>query len=171
MRLLARSMDKTHTVKAGRSVKPQRSDFGVLVRKMSVISDGMDSELRIPGGPLEYELLAILWRLGSASIAEVRTEIGHRIGTNTVATVLDRLRTKQLVTRWPQGRANIYQPLIPREIVNRAYFGAGADKVLATISGMAPAYAAEILVEALDSLDPSLLDELATTITAKKGHL
>ena len=120
------------------------------------------------------------WSLGSeknsppgriATSAEVGREIGHRIGTNTVATVLERLRAKQLVTHWSQGRANIYQPLIPREIVDNAYYGTGADKVLATISGMAPTYAAEILVEALASLDPSLLDQLATTIAGKKGHL
>jgi predicted transcriptional regulator len=98
-----------------------------------------------------------LWKLGSASIVEVHREITSLIARNTVGTVLERLRTKQLVTRWRNGTFHIYQALLPREVANKALCGIRTEEVPTTISGMTPAYATEILVETMHSLDPRLI--------------
>ncbi len=58
-------------------------------------------QFRLPGGDLEYAVLAKLWELGSATAREIHTQVGEPAGLvyTTTTKVRDRLQAKRLVTR------------------------------------------------------------------------
>jgi BlaI family penicillinase repressor len=126
----------------------------------------MRSQLRLPGGDLEYAVLAKLWELGSASAREIYIQVGEPQGLvyTTTAKVLDRLHAKRLVDRERRGVAFIYRPRVARGLVDNAR----ARELLARLFGPAPHAAAATLVDAVESLDPKLLDELAAAIAARR---
>lgn len=69
-------------------------------------------------GPLESELLAVLWAGGGwLSAPEVHEQLAsvRRVGYTTVSTVLIRLWHKGLLERVRHGRAFAYRPLQTRE--------------------------------------------------------
>jgi len=59
----------------------------------------MKMQFRLPGGDLEYAVLAKLWELGSASAREIHEQVGEpaKLVYTTTAKVLDRLHAKRLV--------------------------------------------------------------------------
>ena len=66
-------------------------------------------------GELELEVLHILW--GSEQplhIGEVQELLESNLAYTSVATVLARLTTKELVQRKPLGRSYVYEPAISR---------------------------------------------------------
>ncbi len=69
---------------------------------------------RISSGDLE--LLEILWRLGSASLAEAHRSMERQVGYTTVQTRLNRLVDKGLARR-STARPAIYEAAVPREQV------------------------------------------------------
>jgi len=125
----------------------------------------MRMQFRLPGGDLEYAVLAKLWELDRASARDIHTQVGEPQGLvyTTIAKVLDRLHAKRLVSRERKGMAFIYRPRIARALVDNAR----ARDLLTRLFGPAPHSAAATLVDAVDSLDPKLLDELAEAIAAR----
>ena len=113
-------------------------------------------QFRLPGGDLEYAILAKLWELDSASARDVHTRVGEPQGLvyTTTAKVLDRLHAKRLVSRERKGMAYIYRPLVARAVVD----GARARAFLTRLLGSVPRAAVSTLVDAMESLDPKLLD-------------
>ena len=126
----------------------------------------MKSQFRLPGGELEYAVLAKLWELGNASARDIYTQVGEPQGLvyTTTAKVLDRLHAKRLVSRQRRGMAFIYRPRIARALVDNAR----ARELLTRLLGPAPHRAAATLVDAVESLNPRLLDELAEAIAARR---
>jgi len=120
----------------------------------------------LPGGQLEYAVLAAVWQLGSASAREVREIVGRSsdLAYTTTATVLDRLHEKGLVTRAKVGRAFVYRPRETRETVERAR----AQTTLRELLGRDPRPAIATLVDAMESIDPELLDELARAVKSRR---
>jgi predicted transcriptional regulator len=120
----------------------------------------------LPGGDLEYAVLAKLWELGSASARTIHNQVGkpRRLVYTTTAKVLDRLYAKRLVTRERIGKAFIYHPRIARSTIDEAR----AHAFLTRLLGPAPRTAVAALVEAADSIEPKLLDELAAAIAARR---
>jgi predicted transcriptional regulator len=127
----------------------------------------MKMQFRLPGGELEYAVLAKLWELGTASAPEIHEQVGEpaKLVYTTTAKVLDRLHAKRLVTRERKGRAFVYRSLVARSVVE----GARARDFLTRLVGPAPRSAAATLVDAAESVDPELLDELAKAIAARRG--
>jgi predicted transcriptional regulator len=82
----------------------------------------------------------------------------------TTAKVLDRLRDKGLVARVRKGKAFSYRAKIARTVVERAR----ARTALSRLLGSRPHAAVAALVEAVDSLDPDLLDELDKAVAARR---
>ena len=68
-----------------------------------------DFELR---GPLQVEVMAVLWKLGPATINDIRMEQRRtkRRAYTTVQTVLDRLVDRELVDRERRGKSYLYRP-------------------------------------------------------------
>ena len=121
---------------------------------------------RLPSDDLEYDILAKLWELGMGSVRELHEQLGQREGLvyTTTAKVVDRLREKGLIERQPRGRAFIYHPRVAREEVE----GARARKAVSRLFGTAPHAAVAALVDAVDAVDPKLLDELERLVIARR---
>lgn len=122
----------------------------------------------MPGGELEHLVLATLWELGSATAREIHTRVGEPRGLvyTTIAKVLDRLLAKKLVARKPVGNAFVYRPRARQGTIVRADF----RKTLARVVGADPRPAIASLVEAVESIDPDLLDQLSLAIKKRKSR-
>ena len=118
------------------------------------------------GSQWEYAVLLVLWELGTASAREIHARVGEPRGLvyTTTAKVLDRLHAKDLVARERQGKAFIYRPRVSREKAERARARSTVEKLL----GPAPRPAIAALVDAVESVDPELLDELARVVAARR---
>jgi predicted transcriptional regulator len=123
---------------------------------------------RLPADDLEYSVLGALWDLGTASVRELHERLGAPQGLvyTTTAKVVDRLREKGLIQRQRKGAAFEYRPKVARETVERAR----ARNALARLLGTTPRSAAAALVEAVEELDPLLLQELERAVAARRGH-
>lgn len=121
----------------------------------------------LPGGELEYAVLAALWNLGVASGPDVHRVVGEPRGLvyTTTAKVLDRLREKSLVRRKRVGRSFTYQAVAGRDTVTQAR----AKDIVTRVLGDAPLPAMAALVEAVDAVDPGLMDELERLVAARRA--
>lgn len=121
---------------------------------------------RLPADDLEYAVLAELWQLGVASVRELHDRLGVRQGLvyTTTAKVVDRLREKGLIQRQRKGNAFVYRPRVAREEVERARARNAVNRLL----GATPRAAVAALVEAVDDVDPALLDELERAVLARR---
>jgi predicted transcriptional regulator len=123
---------------------------------------------RLPSDDLEYDILARLWEVGVGSVRELHEHLGERDGLvyTTTAKVVDRLREKGLIERQPRGRAFIYRPRVAREEVENAR----ARRAVSRLFGASPAPHAAVaaLVDAVDAVDPKLLDELERIVVARR---
>ncbi len=126
----------------------------------------MIKRFRLPGDELESAVLAELFKSGAASVRELHERLGEPQGLvyTTIAKVVDRLRSKGLVRRERRGKAFLYRPRVKREDVERTRTRQAVDRLL----GSAPHAALAALVEAVDSVDPSLLDELERAVAARR---
>jgi predicted transcriptional regulator len=125
-------------------------------------------KFRLPSDDLEYDILARLWEVNEGSVRELHDHLGEREGLvyTTTAKVVDRLREKGLVERQPRGRAFIYRPRVAREEVENAR----ARRAVSRLFGATPAPHAAVaaLVDAVDAVDPKLLDELERIVVARR---
>src|SRR5688572_23540366 len=65
--------------------------------------------------PRELEVMAILWRRGSATVAEVREEIEEDLAYTSVLSALQTLEEKGYVRHEAEGRAYRYFPTVGAE--------------------------------------------------------
>jgi predicted transcriptional regulator len=120
----------------------------------------------IPGGDLEYAVLAVVWDLGSASIRDIHARVGEPEGLayTTTAKVVDRLHDQGLLSRKPRDRAFLYVATRTREEIERRRTHSLMNRVLKGESRPALAN----LVDAVEAVDPTLLDELARLVSARR---
>ncbi len=126
-----------------------------------------EQDVRLPGGELEYAVLFSVCELGAASARAVHLQVGAADGLayTTITKVLDRLHAKGLVTRKRQGMAFVYRARLARRVIEFAR----ARVSLRTLLGPTPRPAVATLVEAMESLDPGLLEELERVVAARRG--
>ena len=79
--------------------------------------------------PLELECLKTLWKIGEASVKDVREDLAASRGLayTTVMTLLDRLTRKGAAARRKVGRQFLYSAVLPREVVRRVAVGELVD--------------------------------------------
>src|SRR5262245_55878951 len=65
--------------------------------------------------PRELAVMSVLWRLGSASVNEVREALDEDLAYTSVLSALQTLEEKGYVRHEAQGRAYRYLPVIPAE--------------------------------------------------------
>jgi BlaI family transcriptional regulator, penicillinase repressor len=125
-----------------------------------------DDALAVPGGKLEYAVLVALWELGPLSGRELHDRVGVPLGLvyTTTAKVLDRLTLKGLVGRERRGRVFVFTACAPRATVERAR----AVRTLADLFGASARPALAALVDAVEAIDPRLLDDLAHAVAARR---
>ena len=89
----------------------------------------------------ELDIMSVLWREGSGTVAEVRDALGENVGYTTVLKMLQILEEKGAVGHESEGRAYRYHPLVEpasaggralRRIVNKIFHGS-AEMLLATL--------------------------------------
>ncbi len=128
------------------------------------------SDLLAKLGPLEQQLMRIVWQSGEVSVRDVFSSFDGTLAYTTLMTTLDRLHKKGLLERRKEGRAFFYSPrLSPREFergVARnlidALLGRGAD-------GVEPVLAC--IVDAVTEHDRELLDALDHLIQEQRRAL
>jgi BlaI family transcriptional regulator, penicillinase repressor len=78
----------------------------------------------------ELDVMAVLWELESATVAEVQARLPDRLAYTTVLTVLRTLAEKGHVGhREGPGRAYLYHPLVEREEAGASALGRLVDRV------------------------------------------
>lgn len=65
--------------------------------------------------PRELEVMSILWRLGSATVSDVRAELQEDLAYTSVLSALQTLDEKGYVRHEAEGRAYRYYPLVKAE--------------------------------------------------------
>ena len=128
--------------------------------------DAAMASFQLPADELEYVVLTKLWELGTASVRDVHRLLGKPEGLvyTTIAKVIDRLRGKGLIQRERYGKAFVYRARIAPEEVERAR----ARDAIGRLLGPTPRAAVAALVDAVDAVDPKLLDELERAVTAHR---
>lgn len=63
----------------------------------------------------ELDVMAVLWDLEDATVAEVRERLGDELAYTTVLTILRTLEEKGHVGHTQEGKAYRYHPLVARE--------------------------------------------------------
>jgi predicted transcriptional regulator len=126
----------------------------------------VDRQVPIPGGRLEYAVLATLWTAGRLTAREIHERVGGPLDLvyTTTTRVLDRLHAKGLVDRRRRDGVFVYKAAIARSDVERARI----SQTLGALFGAQPRPAMASLVDAIEALDPALLDELARTVAARR---
>ena len=65
--------------------------------------------------PRELGVMSILWRLGSATVSEVKEQLEGDLAYTSVLSVLQTLEEKGYVRHEPEGRAYRYFPVVEAE--------------------------------------------------------
>ena len=68
----------------------------------------------------ELDVMAVLWELGEATVAEVRERLPDDLAYTTVLTVLRTLEEKGYVGHTEEGKAYRYHPLVERQTAGKS---------------------------------------------------
>src|SRR5579859_6342280 len=117
-----------------------------------------------PLGDQERAVLQTIWHLGPCTVREVFAIVGGGLAYTTIATVLDRLHAKGYLAREREGKAFRYRPAPKRAATQRALTRDLVRKIL----GPDPVPAIATLVDAVEAIDPALVDELASAAAARR---
>ena len=91
----------------------------------------------------EIDILAVLWRLGPATVREVHEELGKDSGYTTTLKQMQLMTERGLLIRSERFRAHVYEPGIPREqtqkqiaadLLKRAFDGSAKSLVMGALS-------------------------------------
>ena len=63
----------------------------------------------------EHRIMEVIWRKGSATVADVTQELNDTFAYTTVLTVMRILRAKGYLTCRKSGRAHVYSPKVDRD--------------------------------------------------------
>ena len=109
----------------------------------------------------EHRIMEVLWRRGSATVAEVVEELEGKDGTayTTILTMMRILRSKGYLTTRKDGRAHVYTPKVEREDAARK----AVRQLLAKFFAGSPG---ELVLSFLreEEISPEELDELKRKI-------
>jgi predicted transcriptional regulator len=77
----------------------------------------------------ELDVMAVLWRRGSGTVAEVRDALSTDFAYTTVLTVLRTLEDKGFVSHAIEGKAHRYYPLVKQEAAGKSALARLLDTV------------------------------------------
>ena len=121
-------------------------------------------------GPLEMEVMEVVWSCQRCSVRDVVEKLNSRLAYTTVMTTLDRLYKKGLLDREKSERAFLYSPTLSSEEWERRRAG---DLVAGLLAGPEPSRELLLssLVDAVGQHDAMLLAELEEKIRRKRREL
>ena len=91
----------------------------------------------------EIDILAVLWRLGPATVREVHDELGKESGYTTTLKQMQLMTEKGLLTRSERFRSHVYESAVPKDqtqkqiaadLLKRAFDGSAASLVMGALS-------------------------------------
>ena len=77
----------------------------------------------------ELDVMAVLWRRGSGTVAEVRDGLQEEFAYTTVLTVLRTLEEKGYVGHVAEGKAHRYHPLVAQDAAGKSALARVLDKI------------------------------------------
>jgi BlaI family penicillinase repressor len=80
-------------------------------------------------GDRELDVMAVLWELGSGTVAEVRERLPADLAYTTVLTILRNLEEKGFVSHDAEGRAHRYFPRVARQAARKTALARLVDKL------------------------------------------
>ena len=113
-------------------------------------------------GPVETEIMQLVWEMGEAKVRDIYQVLLSRrqIAYTTVMTILGNLANKGVLVRRQHGRAYVYTPVVSKDEFARVKIGEIVDNLLNRLSEPAITY----FVERIAEVDPPRLAELEETI-------
>lgn len=107
-------------------------------------------------GDLQGEIMSLIWRLGEATVEDVRSSqpARKRPAYTTIQTVMTRLYERGLLERERRGQAFVYKP----KLDEASYL---TRSIARRLEGASPEARREALVSLVGDLDPDELDEVA----------
>lgn len=110
-------------------------------------------------GELQAQIMAALWRLGTGTVEQVRSELPSRYrgAYTTVQTVLNRLAERDLLARHREGRGIVYEP----SLSEADYLSGTIRHTLAGASSDARQAALANIIGGMDTDELSQLQALA----------
>jgi predicted transcriptional regulator len=117
-------------------------------------------------GELQTQVMSAVWRLGSATVEQVRSALParYRGAYNTIQTVLNRLAERGLLTRQKAGNAIEYRPTLSEA----EYLSRSISQTLAGASMGARQAALARLIGNLDKGELAELQQLAREMGTKR---
>jgi len=119
-------------------------------------------------GPLEQDVMEVVWRLGDATVRDVHGELAdtRTIAYTTVMTTMTRLATKGLLKRDTASLAHHYRPAVSRERYARSAVG----DVLSWLLERYPEPAIAYLADVVDDVDGVTLEELRAAVERRRSQ-
>ena len=77
-----------------------------------VLGDDPLSDRQLMLGPLELEVMAVLWNFGASNVRDVVGQMQRELAYTTVMTIMDRLYHKGFLSRTLHLRTHYYEPAI-----------------------------------------------------------
>lgn len=117
--------------------------------------------------PREQQIMAVVYRLGNASVAQVREGLKDPPSYSAVRTMLGQLEKKGLLKRDRSDVTHLYSPTLPKGSVRRS----AIRRMLDVFFPNQPAAAIAALInESAKDLTQSELDELRNAIDKAKAR-
>ncbi|MGH9421564.1 MAG: BlaI/MecI/CopY family transcriptional regulator [Thermoanaerobaculia bacterium] len=115
--------------------------------------------------PRELAVMSVLWRLGSASVSEVRDGIEDDLAYTSVLSALQTLEEKGYVRHEPEGRAYRYFPTVEAEHAGGSALARIRDAIF---QGSAERMFAQLVSDR--GLDRNELERMRRVLTQRLGE-
>jgi len=139
------------------------------IDRRPILNDRTSAQ-RLQLGPLEVEVMEVVWNIGACNVRDVSERLDRKLAYTTVMTTLDRLYKKSFLDREVNDRAFVYSARISREewSVRRA-----GEVMAGFLTGPEESrhLLLSCLVDAVGTHDAALLDELEKKIQRKRQEL
>ena len=119
-------------------------------------------------GPLETEIMDVVWSCGEVTVRDVHRRISERrpIAYTTVMTTLGRLTDKGILTRIESQPAHRYEALLSRE----QYARSTVKSVVDWLVDHFPEPAVSYFIDRVEEEDEKVIDRLREAIEQRKGQ-
>ena len=135
-----------------------------------MMNDSTNRAGQVALGPLEIEVMEVLWAAGARSVRDVVESLGRKLAYTTIMTTLDRLFKKGLLDRQKSERAFLYTARVSHLEWERQRAGSLVAGLL-SVSQPSRELLLSSLVDAVGRHDVSLLEQLEEKIRRKRKEL
>ncbi|PZR98760.1 MAG: CopY family transcriptional regulator [Candidatus Chloroheliales bacterium] len=118
-------------------------------------------------GPLEAEIMQVVWQMGQATVSDVHRVLQSRrdIAYTTVMTTMSRLQAKNILKRTRVGLSYVYSPAMPKD----EFANAIVKSVLDSLSQEFGDSTFRYIVEYVQSSDEKRLAAFEAAVKERRG--